>query len=329
MDYKKIPLNAIPSKEDKRDYLISRLIASVNVFPEEYFNVYNHDILNQGNVGSCVAHSIDGYCRSITEEKQSNKYQLFSSGFRYGMRNITDYQGEGMEPREALESAKDFGSVPYVNFPYNESYWLVKNRIDQYKDELLKIADPYKITAYCRLYTESDVKNALMQLGLITVCIPIYESFYNTGSDGMVPTPNIIDENLCGSHEVSQYGWRKDRRDAYLNSWGNEWGDNGRFYLASDYPIIEKWSISDTILPHPEPEPIKQTYWRVQVGAFSDINNANKLVVELKGKGLSTYITLVNNLYKIQLGAFIEKSNAENFKQKIIGMGYKAFLINY
>jgi len=328
MDYRQIPLNAKPSSEDVRDYHISRLVAPVNVFPEEFTIPYNHNILDQGQVGSCVAHSVDGYCKSTIEEKQSGVYKLFSSGFRYGMRDTDDHQGEGMEPREALDSSIKYGSVPYVNFPYNESYPLVKNRIDQYKEEFLKIAEPYKNSAYCRLWNDSDIKNALMQLGMVTACIPIYESFYHTGSDGIVPTPKS-GEQLCGYHEVTQNGWRKDGRDTYLNSWSKNWGDNGKFYLTPDFPIIEKWSITDNILPHPEPDPIKQTYWRVQVGAFSVLANANNFANELRNKGLSVYVTKIDNLYKCQLGAFAVKENAENLKQKVISMGYKTFLTNY
>ena len=71
-------LGAIPSPEDSRDYNIARLVATVNVFPDNFMLSYTHNMLNQADVGSCVPHSFDGYCRSMTEEKQSGKYQLFS-----------------------------------------------------------------------------------------------------------------------------------------------------------------------------------------------------------------------------------------------------------
>lgn len=329
MDYKNIPLNAIPSPEDQRDFLISRLIAKVNVFPDEFEIVYNYDILNQGNVSSCVPHSIEGYCRSITEEKQSGIYQLFSPGFRYGLRDSDDYKGAGMYPREALDSALKFGSVPYNVFPYNEEYDLVKARIEKDKDNLLTIAEEFKISAYCRLYTVDEIKNALIQLGMVTICIPIYESFYDTGSDGLVKNPDINNEELYGYHEVTIYGWRKDNKWGCLNSWSDGWGDKGKFYINFDFPITEAWSITDNIEPHPEPEPEKQLYYRVQLFAFKNKDNAINATILLKTQGFNTYIVELDGYFKIQCGAFVNPLNSSALAEQLKSFGYKPWIIYY
>jgi len=331
MDYKNIPLNTIPSPDDILDFPISKLVAQVNVFPDEFEILYNHDILNQGNIGCCVGFSIEGYCRSTTEEKQTGKYQLFSPGFRYGLRDSDDYIGEGMYPREALDSGLHYGSVPYTVFPYNEEYPSVKTRIEKDKINLLKIAEPYKISAYCRLYIVDEIKNALMQLGMVTICIPVYESFYQVGSDGLVKNPNTTSEKLYGYHEVTIYGWYKDNKWKCLNSWSGSWGDKGRFYINFDFPIIESWSITDSIFEvHPEPEPEKQLYYRCQMGAFSIKQNClNYQQKILNETGFKSYIVFVDNLYKLQMNAFTIKQNAINFSQQLKDMGYDNFIVYY
>ena len=126
-NYKSIPLNTIPSPEDKRDYPISKLVAQVNVFPDQFEISYNNKIKNQGNIGSCVGHSLS-YCREITEEKQNKKFFEFSPGFIYANRELNHYQGEGMIPREALESVKKYGCVVQSVFPFNDDYSVLKNK---------------------------------------------------------------------------------------------------------------------------------------------------------------------------------------------------------
>lgn len=327
MDYKQIPLNAQISPDDDRDYLVSKLIAQVSVFPTEFLIPYNHEVKNQGMVSSCVAHSL-AYCKEIIEEKQSNKFKQFSVGYIYGNRSTTDYQKPGMYPREALSHLLD-GNVLYEDFPYNLEMPEIMGKVYAQSSTLVLKAYPYRITAYCRLYSIDDIKNALMQIGAVTVSYPIYNSFYNTGSNGIVPIPS---GSIHGNHMMTIIGWIVIDNVEYwviLNSWGSNWGKNGQCFIKTSVGFNEAWSVTDTIIPHPEPEPIKQTYWRVQVGAFSEEWRADNFKKELENKGLKTYKIKINNLFKIQLNAFIEKPRAELFKQKIIDMGYKAFLVNY
>jgi hypothetical protein len=73
------------------------------------------------------------------------------------------------------------------------------------------------------------------------------------------------------------------------------------------------------------PTPSKKLY-RVQVGAFKSKNNANKLLKELKSKGIDCFIKESSGLYKVQVGAYSVYANAEKMKKKLENMGYKAFI---
>lgn len=329
MNYKNIPLNAKPSLPDNRDYPIGRLIATTNVFADDFFVPYHHKIKNQGMVGSCVSHSLS-YCREVVEEKQHNKYIEFSNGFVYANREATDFQGEGMRPREALSSLKNYGIVEMDVFPYNDVFPMVRNRFLEHKDIYIEKASPYKISSYCRIYNDYEIKNALTHLGPVTACIPIYMSFY-MDDKGVIKNPEPS-ERLLGYHEVTLLGWKKIQNKEYkifINSFGDLWGDKGFGYLPNNYEITEAWSITDNILPHPEEDPIKQKYWRVQVGAFAVKANCDRLQEELKRKGLATYAVFVDNLYKVQLGAFSIKDNAIKKQNEVKAMGYSTFLTYY
>ena len=66
--------------------------------------------------------------------------------------------------------------------------------------------------------------------------------------------------------------------------------------------------------------------YRVQVGAYSNKSNADKMLEKLKSLGYNTYVVKVGNLYKIQVGAFSVKSNADAMVQKIKSSGFDAFI---
>ena len=73
------------------------------------------------------------------------------------------------------------------------------------------------------------------------------------------------------------------------------------------------------------PTPSKKLY-RVQVGAFKSKNNADKLLKEIKGKGIDCFIKEESGLYKVQVGAYSVYANAEKMKKRLENMGYKAFI---
>ena len=66
--------------------------------------------------------------------------------------------------------------------------------------------------------------------------------------------------------------------------------------------------------------------YRVQTGAFSKKENADRLALELNTKGIDTYIVKIDNLYKVQCGAYANKDNAINMSNKLKNMGYDNFI---
>lgn len=69
-----------------------------------------------------------------------------------------------------------------------------------------------------------------------------------------------------------------------------------------------------------------KTIYRVQCGAFSQKSNADKMLAEIKSKGIDAFITQVDNLYKVQVGAYSVKANAEAQMAKMKSLGYDCFI---
>ena len=67
--------------------------------------------------------------------------------------------------------------------------------------------------------------------------------------------------------------------------------------------------------------------FRVQIGAFQDKANAEKVMKKAKASGFQTYIRQENNLYKVQIGAFSVRNNAEELKARANAVGLNAVIV--
>lgn len=264
----------IPSPKDERDFRLERLIPKAEKFPDEFqiegtpINIYD-----QGNVGQCVAFSLREI-REVLEKKYNNKTITFSNNFIYGARDDDMYQGEGMIPREALKILQKKGVCHYELFPGIDYYAYCKAAISQ---PMLDDAQPFKIGAYAQLYTVDEIKTALMHIGPVLYCIPVYDYFENSGAVIKNRPELNTDIHLLGYHALMCIGWRKDGTWIIQNSWGRSWGDNGLCYLDYNYPFVEAWSVS-FVPPSPPPS---STQYEVY---FEDKTQAEKISRLLGGK---------------------------------------------
>ena len=67
--------------------------------------------------------------------------------------------------------------------------------------------------------------------------------------------------------------------------------------------------------------------FRVQVGAFKDKANAEKVMEKMKASGFETFIRQENNLFKVQIGAFSVRNNAEELKARANAAGLNAVIV--
>lgn len=242
------PGACIKSPEDKRDYTCKQVMIAAMPIPEEY-RVSGMAVLNQGSVGSCVAHAC-ATAMGYGELKGGRPAHNFSRGFIYGNRRPLDFQGEGMFTRQALKQLNHCGDCEYIDFPYNETYPSVKARIEKDKDNLLKKAEPFKILNYFRCYSNDEVKTTLMNQGAVIICVPVYESFA-----AECPLPKRGEKNR-GGHAMCIIGWDKTGW-IVQNSWSKAWGKKGCLHLPYEYPVDEFWGI--TVNPS-VPTPTKPSF---------------------------------------------------------------------
>jgi len=75
----------------------------------------------------------------------------------------------------------------------------------------------------------------------------------------------------------------------------------------------------------PEPERRVRPY-RVQVGAFQNLENARKVATELSSKGYYPRVVKEGGLYRVQVGAFDEREEASRLADELKEQGYSAIV---
>ena len=69
--------------------------------------------------------------------------------------------------------------------------------------------------------------------------------------------------------------------------------------------------------------------YRVQVGAFYELENAENMKARLEADGFDTYIVYADGWYKVQVGAYSIKMNAESMLEKLRALGYDSYITTY
>jgi GNAT superfamily N-acetyltransferase len=129
---------------------------------------------------------------------------------------------------------------PYVgdikSWPPKEPSW-----IDEYAKE-------NKIFAYQRVSSANECKLTLAAGRSVSIAVEITKSWFNAKM-GEIQLPKASDK-IIGGHCVFLFGYDDRRRVfEFQNSWGKEWGNNGRGYLPYRYVdrlLTEGW----VIIPH-------------------------------------------------------------------------------
>lgn len=259
---------AIFSDIDVRDYK-GVCCASAQNFPKE-FELETIRIKNQGSVGSCVAHTISSV-NEYYNHIQHNDDTEMSTGYIYGNRTTSNHKGAGMVIRHALEASRLYGNVTKEDFPENVEIPKAIELFEERHNKLHKNAYPNRISSYCRLTKNNDIKAALLDKNPVVIAMDWYEDMKVV--NGILTTNRNGDD---GGHCMLLVGWN-EKGWIVQNSWGEKWGTKGTVIVPYDMDIREKWAVTDNVFEHIEVEkPFKSNYLKLFVKLVNWILNLIK-----------------------------------------------------
>jgi len=204
------------------------------------------NILDQGNLGSCVANAFAFSIRTKTKNSI-----IISRLCLYDICRILDFtplnDDAGTTVRTASTSIAKYGVVSETTFPYNVN--LFKN---------LPPLSVFQNSKYLKKFTYTFISQDLVSLQgcLNSYKTPIvfgflvYSSFITdqVANNGIVPMPNLSTETLEGGHCMNIIGYNDNTKMfTCANSWGTAWGNKGLCYIPYNY-ILSTTLASDFCL---------------------------------------------------------------------------------
>jgi GNAT superfamily N-acetyltransferase len=139
-----------------------------------------------------------------------------------------------------LRTMKGWGSVEEKLWPYDgrASTWP-----ESEPPGLDRIAKSNRIGIYQRVNTVDDFCRGIFTVGYAQASFEI-DASWNQAPNGDIPDPR--DQKITGTHSICLHGYDR-KRFYFLNSWGADWGDNGRGSIPHEYlptRFREGWIVS-------------------------------------------------------------------------------------
>lgn len=202
-------------------------------------------VYDQGKLGSCTANAGCACRVMLMNGSDLNLSRLFLYFTERGIEgNIKKDSGASL--RDTCKSIFKFGVCEEQYMPY------VEEKYDHIPSRKAFInANSYKISAYKSLGTLEEIKqNLALRQQPVLMGMDVYESFESelVSQTGKMRMPGKNEKNL-GGHAVLAVGYKDAKRasgfmhknkgnSGYLilrNSWGENWGDKGYFYMPYEY----------------------------------------------------------------------------------------------
>lgn len=204
-------------------------------------------IYNQLNLGSCTANALAFSYQFDEKTADFTPSRLFIYYNERKMENTID-SDSGASLRDGIKTINKIGVC-------NEDNWIYEpnNFTDKPPENCYNEAKLHRTVKYHKIKQELNQFKGCIKSGYPFVFgFSVYQSFESdeVASTGIMPLP-AKDEKLLGGHAVAAVGFDDSKKCMIVrNSWGEDWGDNGYFYMpykyiinpsfCSDFWVVEK-----------------------------------------------------------------------------------------
>jgi C1A family cysteine protease len=203
-----------------------QIIKTPSVYTMVGSTPYKVAILNQGNLGSCVANAFSSSVQYLVGVLPSRLYLYFNGRLGTGYSNKDD---SGLDLSDALAIFTSYALPPETLWNY------VPNNFSRLPPNSTYTCPPIsskKIKYTAILQTDANIMNSIYLRQPVIFGIFVFTSFLtqNVAKTGIIPLPNIQREAYQGGHCIFVIGWTKYKNvDYYImqNSWGPGWGNTG------------------------------------------------------------------------------------------------------
>jgi C1A family cysteine protease len=239
----------IPDLPDPRDHSFvvgAEVLAAIR--PTVDLRAQCPPVYDQGRIGSCTANAIAGALEFEMMKQGMDAFTPSRLFIYYNERLMEGTVGtdSGAMIRDGIKSVANQGDCPESEWPYDDTPTLYEG--GPWPDGARAGMQPTKAcyddaVKHKALQYQSIDQNLADMRGCLSSGYPfvygftVFPSFESqeVASSGNVPMPGP-DERPIGGHAVMAVGYDdEDQLFIVRNSWGDQWGDAGYFYMPYAY----------------------------------------------------------------------------------------------
>ncbi len=239
----------VRDERDERDYVYGERLHGKVIPTSVDLREFCPPVYKQGKLGSCSANAV---AAALEYSLIRNKKKVFIPSrlfIYYNERLLWDTveYDSGAPIRLGAKALKKFGVCDEYAWPYNLRMYRKRPT-----DSCYQSASKYEYMVYERIKQDIIMMKDCIASGTPFVFgFVAFESFEGekVAKDGMLQMPRQGEKKM-GQHAVLAVGYDDKRRVIIArNSWGENWGEKGYFYIPYSYLLREElasdfWALS-------------------------------------------------------------------------------------
>ena len=229
----------IKDKPDDRDFKF-RLAAPVDAPDLVDLRPNCPPVYNQHELGSCSANAIGGAIE-FDQIKQGMVPWVPSRLFIYYNERAmegTINEDAGAQIRDGIKCINTLGVCPETEWPYDMEKFAIKPLLECYTT-----AKEHPSVLYHSVNQDQhSIEQALASGFPVVFGFTVYEKFESeeVASTGILPMLDDEKQECMGGHAVLCVGYDRIKQLFLVrNSWGEEWGQAGYFWMPYEYMLNE------------------------------------------------------------------------------------------
>lgn len=253
-------LNYTRQTDDNRDIKFSLILhkdINTRVFS---LDKTNFKILDQGKLGSCVSNAISSCINYYNDTINPSRLYIY---FNARAMNKDINKDTGLAVRDGCKSVFEYHTCCENDWIYDITNFTKMPSLNCYTNSF-----NYKNFIYYSVSQDlAQLKTSLLSNNPIMFGFMVYKSFMSNdvSGNGIVPMPTetdfIVEENgdhkVVGGHCALIVGFDDDTQYfSCVNSWSDNWGDKGFFYMPYQYILDTALAFDFTVINFDSPTPI-------------------------------------------------------------------------
>ena len=202
-------------------------------------------IEDQLHLGSCVAQAIVGAFELVLNKNYPAQFKDLSRLFVYYNARLIEGNADsddGVYVRDGIKAIHKWGICSEDNWPYLTDKFATVPNAQSYIDAKTRLVERYH-----RITSIEDIISNINAENPVVTGMEVFGDFDSMGinADSIIQMPYSEDESQ-GGHAIAIVGYDNDEKYFICrNSYGEQWGDAGYFYMPYDYAelyVMDAWA---------------------------------------------------------------------------------------